>query len=309
MDYKEVISRRTASKLISLGTSALLVDPFSMDRLKEQMNTRTIPSSNEKLPVVGLGTWQTFDVGESNQDREPLKEVLKILIEHGGSVIDSSPMYGRSEKVIGDLASELKIQDKLFEATKVWTTGKNAGISQMEKSFRLMQVNQMDIMQIHNLVDWKIHLNTLRKWKEEQRIRYIGITHYHEGGYAEVETIMRKEKIDFLQINYNLADRSSAKRILPMARDKGIAVIINQPYEGGSLFSLVKNKKLPDWADEFDAKSWGQFFLKFILAHPAVTCVIPGTSKARHMLDNVQAGFDKLPTIEHQQKMIKLISS
>ncbi len=273
------------------------------------MNQRVIPSTQEKIPVVGLGTWQTFDVGDSQEAREQLKEVLKILIAQGGSVIDSSPMYGSSEKVVGDLTNELGIKPKIFEATKVWTSGEQAGIRQMKTSMNLMQATPMDLMQIHNLLDWKTHIKTLKKWKEEGKIRYIGITHYHQGAYAEIEKVLQSEQLDFLQINYNLLDREAEERILPLAKDKGIAVLINRPYQGGSLFRLTKNKTFPTWAEEFDAKTWGQLFLKFILANPAVTCVIPGTSKAKHMRDNTQAGFGQLPTDEHKRKMIDLITS
>jgi diketogulonate reductase-like aldo/keto reductase len=306
---KKQITRRTASKLLALGTTSLLANPLSLFQSQKSMNTRPIPSSGEQIPIVGLGTWQSFDVGNSAEEREPLKEVLRILTDHGGSLIDSSPMYGRSEKVVGDLTTELKLKGKIFEATKVWTSGPDAGIQQMHTSMKLMQANPMDLMQIHNLVDWRTHLKTLRKWKAEGKIRYIGITHYHKGGYAEVEQIMRNESLDFIQINYNLAVRDAAERILPLAKDKGVAVLINRPYEGGSLFRATKNKSLPTWAQEFGAESWGQFFLKFILAHPAVTCVIPGTSKARHMRDNVQAGFGGLPTEEHLKRMIRFISA
>ena len=309
MNYSNEISRRQASKLLAMGASSFFFNGFPNFEISNTMNHRIIPSTNEKIPVVGLGTWQTFDVGNSDEERQPLKEVLNILIENGGSVIDSSPMYGRSEKVVGELTKDLKMKSALFEATKVWTSGKEEGIQQMNTSMNLMQAQPMDLMQIHNLLDWKVHMKTLKKWKEEGKIRYIGITHYHKGGYDEVEKIMKTENIDFVQINYNLLVREAADRILPLAQDKGIGVLINRPYEGGHVFQVSKNKILPSWAEEFDAKSWGQFFLKFILAHPAVTCVIPGTSKAKHMRDNVQAGFGKLPTLKHQEKMIKLLSS
>ena len=309
MINRNEISRREASKLIAIGASSILLNGFPKIKMTKTMNHRNIPSTNEKIPVVGLGTWQTFDIGDSEEERLPLKEVLKVLIEHGGSVIDSSPMYGRSEKVVGELTSKLKAKNVLFEATKVWTTGEEEGIQQMNTSMSLMQAQPMDLMQIHNLLDWKVHMKTLRKWKEEGKIRYIGVTHYHKGGYEEVERIMRNESIDFVQINYNLKVRDAAERILPLAQDRGIGVLINRPYEGGQLFQASKNKTFPSWADEFSAKSWGQLFLKFILAHPAVTCVIPGTSKAKHMLDNVQAGFGALPTLKHQEKMIKLFDN
>ena len=301
------ISRREATKWISLGASSFLVPSLLGGQKNKTMNTRKIPSSGKLLPVVGVGTWQSFDVGSSQAERNPLKEVLKILIESGGSVIDSSPMYGRSEKVVGELTAELEIKNKIFEATKVWTTGKEEGIDQMHTSMNLMGAMPMDLMQIHNLVDWKTHIKTLKKWKEEGKIRNIGITHYHKGGYAEMEKIMKTEKIDFIQINYNLAVRDAAERILPLAKDKGIAVIINRPYEGGSLFKKVKGKAIPTWAKEFEAESWGQVFLKFILAHSAVNCVIPGTSIAKHMKDNVQAGFGKYPNQELQKRLINLI--
>lgn len=308
MEHSKNITRRTALKWGAIGASSFLINPIPTIKFKEHMNHRIIPSSQEKIPVVGLGTWQTFDVNNSAEEKAPLKEVLQILINHGGSVIDSSPMYGRSEKVVGALTTELGINDKIFEATKVWTTGENKGIQQMKTSMRLMNAKPMDLMQVHNLVDWKTHLNTLKKWKAEGIIRYIGITHYHKGGYEEMEKIMRSEALDFIQINYNLLVRDAAERILPLAKDKGIAVLINKPYESGALFRLVKNKTFPTWATAFDADSWGQLFLKFILANPAVTCVIPGTSKPKHMRDNVQAGYGQLPSKEHLNKMIALIS-
>ena len=303
------ISRRKAIQYLAIGSSSVITNPDLSSFIKEQMHKRVIPSTGEELPVVGLGTWQTFDVGSSSSERNPLKEVLKILVNHGGSVIDSSPMYGRSEKVVGDLTRQMELKGQLFEATKVWTTGKDRGISEMNESMSLMAVNKMDLMQIHNLLDWKTHIKTLRQWKEEGKIRYIGLTHYHKGAYDQIERIIKNETIDFLQINYNLAMRHAADRILPLARDKGIAVLINRPFQGGSLFSSVKNISLPEWAAEFDAKSWGQFFLKFILSHPAVNCVIPGTGKPHHMKDNVQSGLGRLPDENHQKKMIELLSA
>lgn len=269
---------------------------------------RPIPSSGDLLPSVGVGTWQTFDVGESSDERTPLKEVLTTLLSMGGTVVDSSPMYGRSEEVVGDLAEELDISNKLFIATKVWTNGKEDGIRQMNESFRLMKRSKVELMQIHNLVDWQTHLKTLRRWKEQGKIRYIGLTHYTESAHQRLASIIGSEPVDFIQVNYSIAERNAEKELLPFAREKGVAVLINQPFASGSLFRRVKGKDVPEWAREFDCTSWAQLFLKFILANPAVTCVIPGTSNPRHMADNMGAGMGKLPDAEHLRKMLSILS-
>jgi diketogulonate reductase-like aldo/keto reductase len=209
---------------------------------------------------------------------------------------------------VGDLSTEIGLNDKLFIATKVWTSGEADGIQQMNNSFSLLRRKKIDLMQIHNLVDWQTHIKTLRKWKDEGRIRYLGVTHYTESAYSTLEQILKTTQLDFLQINYSLLSRKAEERLFPLAREKKVAVIINQPFEEGALFGRVKGKSLPAWAKEFDCNSWGQFFLKFILSNDAVTCVIPGTSKPHHMLDNLGAGFGKLPTVEHRKQMIELIS-
>jgi diketogulonate reductase-like aldo/keto reductase len=274
---------------------------------KQTILKRRIPSTREELPVVGVGTWQTFDVGRSDTERDALKEVLKTLLSRGGTVIDSSPMYGRSEQVAGDLSTELNVNDKLFMATKVWTTGKESGIRQMNESFRLLRRKKIELMQIHNLTDWETHLTTLRQWKEEGRIKYIGLTHYTDSAHERLASIIAREPVDFIQINYNLIERNAEKKLLPFAVEKKVAVIINQPFESGSLFRRVKGKALPEWAKEFDCNSWAQFFLKFILSNPAVTCVIPGTDNPRHMLDNMGAGFGRMPSEEQRKEMIKMV--
>lgn len=293
MDRREWMRKATAAALLPL---------LGLQSVPSSLMKRTIPGTNESLPAVGVGTWQTFDV--SSEGYEPLREVLKTLVDQGGSVIDSSPMYGKSEEVVGKLSSELGLNNKLFVATKVWTTGEAAGIRQMNESFALLQRKQIDLMQIHNLVDWQVHLKTLRQWKEEGRIRFVGVTHYTDSSHDTVASLIRKNPVDFIQINYNLLDTNADKTLLPLARDLNVAVLINRPFEEGALFEKVKNQSLPPWAAEVDCSSWGQFFLKFILSHAAVTCVIPGTSKVKHLLDNLGAGKGRLPDQTTRQKMI-----
>jgi diketogulonate reductase-like aldo/keto reductase len=273
------------------------------------MATRLIPASGEMLPVVGLGTYQSFDVGSAASERDPLKEVLRLFLQQGGKLVDSSPMYGASESVVGDLAAGLGIADRMFMATKVWTTGREAGIRQMEDSLRRMKVERMDLMQIHNLLDWKTHLATLKQWKAAGRIRYIGITHYHSGAYAELERLMKSKEFEFVQFNYSIAEREAEERILPLAHDLGIAVIANRPFAQASLFSRVRGKDVPAWAAQFDCNSWGQFFLKYILGHAAVTCVIPATAKPQHLLDNMAAGTGPFPDENTRRKMAAFMDS
>jgi len=271
------------------------------------MITRPIPRTGEPLPVVGVGTWQTFDVGADAPEREELREVLKLLVDAGGSVVDSSPMYGRSERVAGDLAAELKLRDRLFFATKVWTSGREAGIRQMESSLKLMRTQRMDLMQVHNLLDVSTHAKTLREWKDAGRIRYAGITHYHAGAYGELEKLIRTREWDFVQFNYSMAEREAEQRLLPVCAEMGVAVIVNRPFSFGGLFPRVKGKALPQWAAEFDCASWAQFFLKYLLGHPAVTCVIPGTRRVAHLQDNVRAGMGRLPDAAMRKRMVEYL--
>jgi diketogulonate reductase-like aldo/keto reductase len=270
---------------------------------------RTVPSSGEKLPVIGLGTWQKFDVDLTPDTRKPLEEVLSLFVKLGGRVIDSSPMYGRAEEVIGELTSALGIREKLFLATKVWTHGKENGIKSMERSMALLRTNRIDLLQVHNLLDVETHLASLRQWKEQGRIRYLGVTHYNSSAFPEVEKILRTEKLDFLQINYSLMEREAEQRILPLARERGVAVIVNRPFGAGDLFDKVRAKPLPDWAADFDCRSWAQFFLKWIVANPAVTCAIPATGKPQHLQDNMQAGFGRLPDASTRRRMIEIVRS
>jgi len=273
------------------------------------MLTRAIPSTGEKLPVIGLGTYNVFDVDLNAQNEGQLSNVLSLFVKLGGRVVDSSPMYGRAESVIGELASKLGIRDKLFLATKVWTRGKQAGIDSMERSMSRFQTKRIDLMQVHNLVDLSTQLATMRDWKAQNRFRYIGITHYNSSAFDEVEKVLRAEKLDFLQINYSLMEREAEERILPLAKDRQVAVIINRPFGGGDLFSRVRSKPLPDWAAEFDCRSWAQFFLKWIVAHPAVTCAIPATNNPAHLEDDMHGGLGGLPDSKMRQRMVELASS
>jgi diketogulonate reductase-like aldo/keto reductase len=282
-----------------------------MDLQSHMLIERSIPSSGERLPAVGLGTWQTFDVGVSTDERAPLARVLKSFVREGGRVIDSSPMYGRAEQVTGDLVATLdsdSIGTPLFIATKVWTTGRKAGIDQMERSMRLLRVKRVDLMQVHNLVDVETHLRTLREWKDAGRVRYIGITHYHSGAYAGVERVLAREPLDFLQINYSMAERDAERRLLPMAQERRVAVVVNRPFAEGELFRRVRGQTVPSWADEFDCTSWAQFFLKFILSHPAVTAVIPATSNPDHLADNMRAGRGRLPDERQRVRMSEFLA-
>lgn len=268
---------------------------------------RNIPSSNEKLPVVGLGSWIQFDVGSGSEEREGLTQVLKNMHKLGGRLIDSSPMYGRAEEVIGDLASDSGVADDFFYATKVWTTGKQAGIAQMNDSFKKMRRRKMDLMQIHNLQDWQTHIKTLQDWKAEGKIRYIGITHYTASAHEALEKIVKSKVVDFVQVNYSIRERNAGKSLLNAAKDHGVAVIINEPFDSGNLFKIVKGKELPVWVQEYNIKSWAQYFLKFILANPAVNCVIPGTSDTKHVIDNMGAGFGELPDQAGLKRMLDYV--
>ena len=271
--------------------------------------SRKIPSSGEALPVIGVGTWQTFDAGNDPAARAPLAEVLKLFAQAGGRVVDSSPMYGSSEAVAGDLIAQLGLRERLFIATKVWSSGEAEGIAQMNESFRRLRVERMDLMQVHNLVDVATHTKTLQEWKKQGRVRYIGITHYTSSAYAEVERWMKTRNYDFLQINYSLAEREAEQRILPLARELNIAVIANRPFAEGALFRRTKGKALPPWAAELGIGSWAQYFLKWIVGHPSLSCAIPGTAKPEHMRDNIAAGTGTLPDEAARKKMLQYFES
>jgi diketogulonate reductase-like aldo/keto reductase len=275
---------------------------------KVAMQTRTIPSSGEKLPVVGCGTWQTFDVGADAAARKQLAAVLTTLFDAGGSVIDSSPMYGTSEDVAGSIVAELGARQKAFLATKVWTRGREAGVKQIERSMQLLRTDKLDLMQVHNLLDWRIHLATLRDLKSKGRIRYLGVTHYTSSAYSDLEAVMRSEKLDFVQVNYSADDRVAEDRILPLATDRGLAVLINLPFGGGGLLRRLRARPLPAWADEIGCRTWAQVLLRFVLGNPAVTCVIPGTSNPEHMRENAQAGTGAFLSEAHRTRIVAELS-
>ncbi len=299
--------RRRALGLLA-GVPAALATTQTMSAPDTPL-TRRIPASGERLPVVGVGTWQTFDVGDDAAARAPLRDVLAQFAQGGGKLIDSSPMYGTSESVAGDLVAELGLRERLFIATKVWTSGRAEGIRQMEDSFRRLRVARMDLMQIHNLLDAATHTRTLEQWKSEGRVRYIGITHYTASAYAEVERWLRRGGYDFLQINYSLAERDAERRLLPLAQEMKVAVIANRPFAGAGAFRRVLGKPLPPWAQELGIASWAQYFLKWIIGHPAITCAIPGTGKPAHLKDNLGAAHGKLPDAAMRNRMVQYFES
>jgi len=301
----EPLTRRAVLRLMAAAAAARPAGASSAPAPLE----RPIPASGEKIPVVGLGTWRTFDVGGSASERDPLAEVLRSFVALGGRVVDSSPMYGAAESVVGDLAAKLAVGDRLFLATKVWTSGRDAGVRQMEQSLRRLRARTLDLMQIHNLLDWRTHLATLREWKAAGRVRYVGVTHYTSSAYDELERVLQSETLDFVQVNYSLGEREAERRILPLARDRGVAVLANRPFAEGGLFQRVRGQALPAWAAELDCESWAQLFLKWILAHPAVTCVIPATSRPQHLADNMKAGTGPLPDAATRDRMAGLVGA
>ncbi len=269
--------------------------------------TRPIPASGETLPVIGMGSWITFDVGGDQAARDQRVEVLRAFFDAGGAMIDSSPMYGTSEEVIGDALARLDDKATLFSATKVWTPSARRGPEQMEASRRLWGVERFDLLQVHNLVEWEGHLETLKAWKAAGRVRYLGLTTSHGRRHAALERLMTTEPLDFVQFTYNLVDREAERRLLPLAAERGLAVIINRPFRRGALFDAFGRKPLPAWASEIDCANWAQFFLKFVVSHPAVTCAIPATSRVDHMRENMGAAYGRLPDPKLRQRMRRYV--
>lgn len=301
------LTRASFLKLIGglMGGAALLAGGGVPAFAAPSMRTRPIPSSGEALPVIGLGTSRVFEIGGSKEERDSRREVLRLLLDGGGTVVDTSPMYGNAEEVVGGLLTDLGRRKETFIATKVWTEGGDEGVRQMESSMAKLHAPVIDLMQVHNLVDTDTHLKTLRRWKDEGRIRYIGITHWKTSMLDDLVDVVKREKLDFVQMAYSIAERDMDKRLLPLCAERGVATLINRPYDRGGVFKAVKGRPLPALAADIDCNSWGQFFLKFILSHPAVTCVIPGTGKPKHMRDNLGAGFGRLPDEKQRLEMLK----
>jgi diketogulonate reductase-like aldo/keto reductase len=307
-DNNGSLSRRGFIQLLGmLGVSAgglPLTAAASTAMLK-----KAIPSSGQQIPVIGMGSSRTFDTGSDTESYARLTEVLQAFFDQGGTVIDTSPMYGRSEQVLGDLLVTVRNRESLFMATKVWTEGRDDGIAQMKESMRLLWVPVIDLMQIHNLLDWRVHMETLMEWKKKGLIRYIGITTHRGFDHDQLAYVMENHPIDFVQLSYSIANRKAEQRILPLASERGIATMINRPFMRGSLFQHVKGQSLPAWAKEFDCHSWAQFFLKFVVSHPAVTCSIPATSKVHHMVDNMTAGYGRMPDERERKRMFEYYTS
>ncbi len=298
------LTRRSFIRLVGGLAAARYIETEALAGPRSPI-VKGIPSTGEKIPVIGMGSWMTFDVDDDHAARATRVNVLQAFFNHGGAVVDSSPMYGSSERVIGYCLNRIKEKDALFAATKVWTWGRRFGVSQMETSRELWGVDRFDLMQIHNMRDWATHLETLKAWKADGRIRYIGITTSHGRRHGKLEKALIREPFDFVQFTYNIVDREVEQRLLPMAAERGVAVIINRPFRRGALFRYVREKPLPAWASEFDCDNWAQFFLKFIVSHPNVTCAIPATSRVDHMLENMGAGFGQLPDARTRLRMAR----
>jgi len=302
------MTRREATRLMAGTAASLLVARSLQAEDKSSLLQRAIPSSGEMMPVIGLGTSGVFNA-TSVTERAPLEQVVATLVKLGGKLVDTAPAYGQAETMTGEIAAKLNLRDKLFLATKVGTTGKAEGVRQMERSLDLLGKKPVDLIQVHNLTDWEVQLANLNDWKKQGRIRYTGITASRRSAHADIVRALEKERVDFVQINYSLMEREAEERILPLAKERGVAVLVNRPFGRGDLFGRVREKPLPDGAAEIDCKSWAQFFLKWIVAHPAVTCVIPATRKPHHMEDNLRAGQGRMPDEKMRRRMVEAMSA
>ena len=291
---------------IALSSLSFLPTLSNASILNESMLKRVIPSSGEEMPVIGLGTSRVFDIEPSKNELNVREKILDIFYENGGRLIDTSPMYGMSEEIIGITAKKYIEKNRFFLATKVWTEGRENGMRQIEESFQKMRADKISLIQVHNLLDWKTQIKTLRSLKDEGRIDYIGITHYKSNAFDEMIKIMKAEKVDFAQFNYSMGEREAEQKILPFCKDNGIATLINRPFMRGRLFREAQEKKLPSWVTDYDIDSWGQFFLKYIISHDAVTNIIPATSKPKNMLDNARAGMGRMLDEKAKKRMLEV---
>jgi diketogulonate reductase-like aldo/keto reductase len=301
-------SRRRSLQAVLALLSAGIDPALGGETAAQAQRTRVIPSTGESIPVMGLGTARTFDVPPTASGLAPLREVTRLFIQRGGRMIDSSPMYGNAEEVVGRLVTDLRVREKIFYATKVWTRGAEAGMEQMNRSFELMRTPLVDLMQVHNLSDTATQIRNIRTLKDQGRIRYVGITHYSTGAFDDLEAWMRKEKLDYVQFPYSIADRAAEKRLLPAARDLGVATIAHRNFENGNLFRRVKGVELPDWAADFDCGTWGNFFLKYLIGEPSLTNLIPATSEPGHLVDNMNAGLGRIPNAAQRNRMVKFVA-
>ena len=302
-------TRREVLGLVAAGVVAGQLPRSARSADNARMVTRRIPGTDDAVPVIGMGSSNTFDVGSGSAEREPLREVLRLFTQAGGSIVDTSPMYGRSEEVLGDLFSELGLRPKFWLATKVWTRGRAAGAEQLADSMRKLRADRLELLQIHNLLDWREHVPTLRGMKDAGKLRFTGITHYRADAHEDVERVLRAEKFDWVQINYSLAEREAERSLFPFCEEHDIAVMANRPFADGALFERTRGKSLPPWAAEIGCASWAQYFLRFAASHPAVTCVIPATAKPRHMQDNAAAGGAPLPDARQRTRMAEYFAT
>lgn len=300
--------RQFLQYLLVLGSSLLNRPSWALPEKKQ--HTGIIPSTGERIPAIGLGSWLTFGIGlDDVQEMNTREKIMREFLKRGGGMLDSSPMYGTAQEVIGRCLKRIGHHDGLFSATKVWVSGQRNGVLQMERSRLLWGLERLDLMQVHNLLDWEVHLPTLHNMKQKGEIRYVGVTTSHGRRHEELIGIMKSEKLDFVQFTYNMLDREAEEYLLPLAREKGIAVIINRPFQRGGLFNHVGKHPLPEWAREIDCTTWAQFFLKYIISHPAVTCAIPATSRVEHLIENMNAAYGRLPDQQMRTKMSKYLQS
>lgn len=299
--------RRSVIAMIGAAASGLAGLPGTSLAASGPARTRTVTSTGDRIPVIGMGSWITFNVGKNRTLRKARTEVLRTFFSHGGGLIDSSPMYGSSEEVIGDGLKSLGSPETLYSATKVWTSGRDAGIAQMRQSQALWNGRAFDLMQIHNMLDWQTHYQTLEAWKAEGRIGAVGITTSHGRRHSDLERALKSKPFDTVQLTYNVLDREAEQRLLPLAAERGIGVIVNRPFQRGGLFDHVSGHALPGWAADIDCRTWAQFFLKFVISHPAVTCAIPATSQVEHMTENMEAAHGRFPDQKMRDHMADFV--